>query len=170
MEIWDLYDRNENLTGQEWERAKVESIPDGLFHLVCEILVRHVDDDFLIMQRDWSKKFYPGYWEATASGSALKGESPLICAKRELFEETGIESADFTEIVYSIEDDKHGIWHSYLTTVDWPKDKVTLQEGETISFKWISKDEFIEFMQTDQMGANQIARYSAYVESLKRVA
>ena len=48
MEIFDLYDKNENLIGQEWERSKVDSIPDGCYRLACEILVRHIDGDFLI--------------------------------------------------------------------------------------------------------------------------
>lgn len=170
MEIWDLYDKDENLTGREWERSKVASIPNGFYHLISEILVRHIDGDFLLMQRDYSKKLFPGYWEATASGSALKGESLLTCAKRELFEETGITSDNFKEIGHSIEDDKHSIYHSYLTIVNCKKDDVKLQIGETMNYKWISKEEFIEFMKTDQMGADQIARYSAYVESLKKVA
>ena len=35
MEIWDAYDENENLTGVNLIRG--EAIPEGLFHLVCEI-------------------------------------------------------------------------------------------------------------------------------------
>ena len=167
MEIWDLYDKNENCTEKEWERFKADLIPDGFYHLVCEILVRHIDGDFLLMRRDFSKKLGSGYWEATSGGSALKGESAQVCARRELLEETGIKSDNFLEIGYSIEDSKHGIYHSYLTTVNCSKDAITLQKGETIDYKWISKDEFIEFMKTDQMGEDQIARYSAYVESLK---
>ena len=50
MEIWDLYDKDENLIGKDWERSKVSSIPDGCYHLACEIWVRHVDGDFLITQ------------------------------------------------------------------------------------------------------------------------
>ena len=170
MEIWDLYDKNENNTGKEWLRSDLESIPDGFYHLVCEILVRHVDGDFLLMKRDFSKKLGPGHWEATSGGSALKGESALSCAQRELLEETGIKSDNFKEIGYSIEDDKHGIYHSYLTTVNCAKDNVKLQLGETINYKWISKDEFIEFMKTDQMGADQKERYTAYVNSLMNIA
>lgn len=168
MEIWDLYDKDEKLVGKDWERSKVLSIPNGFYHLICEILVRHVDGDFLIMQRDFNKETYPGYWEATACGSALKGESPLCCAKRELFEETGIVANDFIEIGGSVNNKKHAIFHSFFTTVDWPKDEIILQEGETINFKWISKNDFIEFMKTDQMGEGQTARYAAYVESLKK--
>lgn len=42
------------------------------------------------MRRDLSKPNYGGYYEATAGGSALKGEDKMACVKRELFEETGI--------------------------------------------------------------------------------
>lgn len=38
-------------------------------------------------------------WEATAGGSALQGENPLECVKRELREETGILIDDFIEVV-----------------------------------------------------------------------
>ena len=167
MEIWDLYDKDENLIGKDWERSKVSSIPDGCYHLACEILVRHIDGDFLITQRDFSKYLWPGHWEATSGGSAVKGETALDCAKRELFEETGILAEDFIEIGFSVEDGTHAIFHSFLTTVSCAKDSVVLQKGETVNYKWISKNELIEFMKTDEMGHDQIMRYAAYVESLK---
>lgn len=47
-----------------------EKIPDGLYHLVSEIIVRHIDGTYLLMQRDINKH-YGGWWEATAGGSAL---------------------------------------------------------------------------------------------------
>lgn len=74
-----------------------EKINDGIFHLVCDIIVRHADGDYLIMQRD-ARKHYGGMWEATTGGSALAGESPLQCAMRELFEETGIRANTLIEV------------------------------------------------------------------------
>ena len=56
-----------------------EAIPDGFYHLVSDIIVKHVDGTYLLMQRD-IRKNYGGMWEATAGGSALKGEGPLACA------------------------------------------------------------------------------------------
>ena len=92
MELWDLYDENGNKTGETFAREmeKEHGLPKGRFHIVCDILVRHDDGTFLLMKRDERKDVYPGYWEASAGGSALAGETPLMCAKRELFEETGI--------------------------------------------------------------------------------
>ncbi len=78
MEIWDAYYEDGSLAGCDLIRG--EKIPDGLYHLVSEVIVRHNDGDFLVMQRDYYKKVYPGLYEATASGCALKGESAEECA------------------------------------------------------------------------------------------
>lgn len=61
-----------------------EPIPDGSYHIVAEVLVRHVDGDFLLLKRDLNKPAYAGYYEAGTGGSALKGETPEQAALREL--------------------------------------------------------------------------------------
>ena len=89
MEIWDAYNSEyEKIEGMTLIRGEEASIPEGVYHLVCHILVEHVDGTFLLMQRD-PRKAYPNMWEATAGGSALKGETAEECAYRELREETG---------------------------------------------------------------------------------
>ena len=97
MEIWDLYDREGKATGETWERkhGNYLEIPDGRYHLVCDILVKHVDGTYLLTKRHMCKDVYPGYWEASAGGSAISGEDPITCAKRELFEETGLRAEEF---------------------------------------------------------------------------
>lgn len=90
-ELWDAYDEafakipNKTL-------IRGEKILQGMFRLVCDILVKHADGTFLLMRRD-PRKHYGGLWEATAGGSALVGEAPLQCAVRELKEETGKQTA-----------------------------------------------------------------------------
>ena len=96
MEIWDAYYPDGTLVGCDLIRG--EPIPNGLYHLVSEILVRHADGDYLLMQRDPRKPNYGGFFEATAGGSALKGEDAYCCAKRELHEETGIDAGTLTNI------------------------------------------------------------------------
>lgn len=41
MEIWDAYDRQGAKTGTDLVRG--ERIGEGLYHLVCEIVVRHAE-------------------------------------------------------------------------------------------------------------------------------
>lgn len=162
MEIWDAYNsRFEKIEGKRLVRG--EKIPDGLYHLVSEILVKHVDGTFLLMQRDL-RKSYGGTWEATAGGSALKGETALMCAIRELREETGIIASDLTEVGRVIDDRKHSIYVEYLCVTDCNKDSVTLQEGETIAYKWVSRDELIDMDNKELL----TERIQNFIEELKQ--
>ena len=141
-EIWDAYDRDfnkiENVT-----LVRGEPIPDGMYHLVCDIVVKHVDGTYLLMQRDLQKTF-GGRWELTAGGSALIGETPLEGAMRELREETGIASSDFKELRRVVNDQRHFVCVVYFCLTDCDKNSVTLQEGETIDYKWVTKEEILK--------------------------
>lgn len=158
MEIWDGYFRDGTLAGKDLIRG--ENIPDGLYHLACEVLVRHEDGDYLLMQRDLSKLEYGGYYEATAGGSALKGEDKISCIKRELYEETGIKQEEFEQIRYNVGD--NCLFYSFLCTTDCDKSSITLQKGETMSFKWVSEEEFIDFIKSGKMIESQKKRYKEY--------
>lgn len=147
MELWDAYDKNFNrVDGVTLIRD--EAIPDGLFHLVCDIIVRHTDGDYLLMQRD-CRKHFGGMWEASAGGSALQGENPLDCAIRELYEETGIVAKKITEVGRVISEQDHVLYAEFLCVTDCPKNSVVLQEGETCDFKWVSKDELIAMKKSE---------------------
>lgn len=166
-EIWDLYDVEGNKTGRTWERRRAKEIPEGYYHMVCDILVKHVDGDYLLMQRDPNKEAYPGRYEASAGGSALQGEDPLTCAHRELLEETGIDSHSFRLISNTVSDRSKCIFFSYVTIVDCPKDSIVLQEGETTDYKWVSKAGLIDYTNSDLSIATHNKRFEAYFEEIK---
>ena len=139
MEKWDAYDSKLNkIEGVTLIRG--EQVPEGYFHLCSEIIVRHTDGSYLIMQRD-KRRHLGGMWEATAGGSALQGEDPLTCAMRELQEETGIISDELIEIGRVLHHGHKTYYVDYLCVTDVDKDSIVLQEGETIAFKWIDPDE-----------------------------
>ena len=136
MELWDAYDSKLNkIDGVTLVRG--EQIPDGYFHLCSEIIVRHTDGTYLIMQRD-KRKHLGGMWEATAGGSALQGEDPLSCAKRELQEETGIASDELIEIGRALHHSHKTYYADYLCVTDADKNSIVLQDGETSAFKWVT--------------------------------
>lgn len=148
MELWDAYDKNFNrIEGVTLTRG--EKINDGIFHLVCDVIVRHTDGDYLIMQRDW-RKHYGGMWEATAGGSAFIGESPLQCAVRELFEETGIHADTLTEIGRVVDKKCHSAYVEYIFVTDCDKNSVKLQEGETSDFRWVDTNTLLN-MKNDEL-------------------
>lgn len=153
MEIWDAYDAQLNkIEGKTLVRG--EQIPDGVYHLICNVLVKHVDGSILIMQRDLRKK-YGGMWEATAGGSALAGETPLDCAKRELHEETGIVAADLTEVGRAVVEERHAFFVQFLCITDWQKNGIILQQGETIAYKWVTKEQLLA-MKKDELVTKRV--------------
>lgn len=158
MEIWDAYDQDWRLMNRLLVRG--ESIPEGLYHLVSEILVRHVDGDYLLMQRDPRKAGYGGWFEATAGGAALTGEDALACARRELREETGLCADTLLPIGRHVSRDT--IYHQFLCVTSCDKDAVTLQEGETVAYRWLSEAAFIDFIHSGRMIDRQLDRYRDY--------
>ena len=164
MEIWDGYYEDGTKAGVDLIRG--DAIPEGLYHLVCDVLVRHKDGAYLLMLRDYNKDIHPGEWQATAGGSALKGENALQCAKRELLEETGLEAETFAEVYSEVYYEKQVLFHCYVCEVDCDKDRVTLQEGETIDHKWLPEEEFIDFVNSDGMMKGQRRRYAGWLRDM----
>lgn len=162
MEIWDAYRIDGSEAGCDLVRGK--PIPVGLYHLVCEVLVIHIDGSYLLMQRDFNKEGYPGMFEATCGGSALKGETPYCAALRELKEETGIIVNQLTQINKTYGDT--AIFYNYLCVTDCDKYSVKLQEGETISHNWVSKDEFLKFINSSESIPPQNERLLPYLKTL----
>ena len=160
MELWDAYDRDcRMLEGISLVRG--EPIPEGLRHLVSDVIVRHSDGSWLLMQRD-PRKHYGGMWEATAGGSAVQGESPLACARRELREETGIRAEQLLEVGRT--QSQTTIYVEFLCVTDCDKASVTLQPGETCAFKWVSRDELIAMKKNELV----TERMQLFIEELQR--
>ena len=162
MEKWDAYNKDFVLI-EGVTLTRGEAIPQGMYHLVSDILVRHKDGTYLIMRRS-PNKHYGGLWEATAGGSALKGETPLECAIRELKEETGIIAKDIKEVGREASDETHSYYVEFLCITDIDKDKVTIQEGENDAYKWVSKDELLSLKEGELI----TKRMFCYITELAR--
>ena len=166
MELWDAYDQSENKLGFTLVRG--ESIPEGAFHLVCNILVRHENGKFLLMRRDLRKEGYPGMYELSAGGSALCGETPEVCAHRELLEETGIDCPRITELAKR--SNSETLYHDYYAITDCDPDSIRLQEGETIGYLWADKAQVYALLADGKLlstGTEEVFRN--YIEKLSKI-
>lgn len=163
-ELWDAYDCNANKLDGTLTRG--EKIPEGMYHLVAEIIVRHKDGSFLAMQRDFSKKHYGGFWEISAGGAVQRGETALEGAVRELFEETGLVCKSL-EKIYRICGKKYPcIYFGYICTVDCDKSRIKLQKGETVAYRWVKSEDIICFMTDKNYVTIHAERVLPYIYSL----
>ncbi len=158
-ELWDAYYPDGTLAGAELVRG--ECIPAEYRHAVAEVFVIHKDGSILLMQRDFRKKMYPGYWVCGAGGSVLKGELMEAGAKRELWEETGIIADSLRENYTVVTEDT--IYKGYVCVTEAPKENITLQEGETIAYQWVGKAEFLEIFASEQFVSSLRKRLENFV-------
>ena len=143
MELWDAYDKEFNIIkNMTLVRGEESKIPTGIYHMVVLILVRHTDGQYLLMRRSPGKA-YPLYWEATAGGSVLQGETAMEGALRELREETGINVGTLEEMERFVKDETHSAYFVFVCVTDCDKESIILQEGETCDYKWVDKEELL---------------------------
>ena len=164
MEIWDLYDEKGCKTGETWERCRAREIPEGRYHIVCDVLIRHRDGDFLLMTRDPDKDLYPGCLEASAGGSVLAGETPEEAARREMLEETGLVPEKLELIGITRNARTRSIVYAYLASADYDKGAVRFQAGETTDCQWVGYSTLMKLIPEEEVLQIQYPRYRPYLD------
>lgn len=153
-ELWDACDRDGNPLGFDLVRG--EPVPEGVYHLVAEVLAVTADGRALVTQRH-PDKAWGGCWEYTG-GSVIKGETPVQGALRELREETGIAVSpeDLHPVYVDTWPETAGmgagssIYHSFVTFFDPAEQTIRLQEGETVDHKLLPYESFKQFLLEDR--------------------
>lgn len=140
-------------------------IPPEYRHAVSEVFVIHEDGSILLMQRDFNKPNYPGFWESGAGGSVLKGETFEEAAKRELQEETGLIAEKLIENYKVVTHDT--IYRGYVCITASPKNSIVLQEGETINYKWVDKEEFLRVFESELFPSTVRERWRNFVSNFE---
>ena len=56
MEIWDVYDRNRNLTGKKVLRGEPNNLKKGEYGLVVHVAIFNQAGEMLIQKRKWGVK------------------------------------------------------------------------------------------------------------------
>jgi len=87
MELWDLFDKDGNPTGDTMVRGT--PVPPERYHQVIHICIFNPDGKMLIQHRQPFKPTWSGMWDVSVGGAVAAGESVRIAAEREAAEELG---------------------------------------------------------------------------------
>ncbi len=145
MELWDIYDRNGQLTGKTAVRGG-KPMEAGEYHLVVHILAFNAKGELLIQRRQLYKDGWPGWWDVSAAGSVIKGEDSLAGAIRELSEEVGIHAAKEEMIRFCTMWGSNWIDTFYFTRFDGDPASLTLQTTEVMDVRFASESEVAEMI------------------------
>jgi len=123
---------------------KSEAHKNGWFHATVHIWIYTKEKKVLLQKRALTKKVFPGLWDISVAGHIGAGEAILTSAKREVFEEIGLqlEEKDLIKIGTRIHQVSHenGIkdnefHHVYIAELKVPIEELTIQEEEVAAIK-----------------------------------
>jgi isopentenyldiphosphate isomerase len=123
---------------------KSEAHKNGWFHATVHIWLFTSDKKILLQKRALTKKVFPGLWDISVAGHIGAGESVLSSAKREVFEEIGLELEDKDLIkigtrvhqvshANGIQDNEHH--HVFIAELKVPLTELTIQKEEVADIK-----------------------------------
>jgi isopentenyl-diphosphate delta-isomerase len=123
---------------------KSEVHKNGWFHATVHIWLFTSDKKILLQKRALTKKVFPGIWDISVAGHIGAGEEILEAAKREIFEEIGLEleEKDLIKIgtrihqvthKNGIQDNEHH--HIFIAELKVPVSALTMQEEEVAGLK-----------------------------------
>ena len=146
MEIWDIYNKNRVKTGKTVIRGG-EELLDGEYRIVVFMAVFNFKGQMLIQQRQPFKEGWSGFWDITAGGSAVSGDTSQQAASRELHEEVGI-LVDFSDATphFTINTDR-GFCDFYLHQEDVDINSLQLGHDEVAQVKWATKEEIFSMIE-----------------------
>lgn len=145
---------------------------NGILHRAFSVLIFNSQNKLLIQKRSMDKITFPGYWANSCCSHPLfnkdENESGVVdgvarAAIRKIPQELGINTDDFSEnefnligrFEYKASDDTEWIEHEIDYVIGIHRDcKLKLNSNEVIDYKWLSRDELVDFISDD---SNKIA-------------
>lgn len=149
MELWDIYDKNKQLTGRTMKRNDW-CLADDEYHLTVLGVIRHTNGRYLITKRVMTKSWAPGWWEVSG-GACMAGEKSEDAVKREVFEETGLDvSKSKGGYLFTYHRENPGQGDNYFVDVyrfelDFEESDLHFQEAETDGYMLATLEEIQEF-------------------------
>jgi len=154
MELLDIVDENNNLTGKTEEKEIIHK--KGLWHREVAIWIMNNKGEILIQKRAATKKQNPNKWGLTA-GHIDAGESIESGMRREILEELGIEINNFSEIeIRKLQEEHHNsntinnyFAYVFFAKVDYDIQDYTIQKEELAELKYITIEELEEIVKNE---------------------
>ena len=139
MELWDLYTRDRERTGETMVRGAPPT--DGRYHLVVHVCIFNSNNQMLIQQRQPFKSGWSNLWDVTVGGSAVAGDNSQRAAERDVAEELGYSLSLKDEMPALTLYFSHGFDDVYVLEREIDLNALRLQPEEVQAVRWASLDD-----------------------------
>ena len=166
MEYIDIFDENNNPTGEIKEKTKAHK--EGNFHRTAHIWVMNDKKELLLQKRSATKKSHPNCWDISGAGHIRSGETVIKGAIRELNEELGIkvneDDLKFIAIVKSTKNPQNQEFgYVYLLKSNNEIKDYTFEDNE------VSEVKYVYFEDLEKMVANTAEGLLIHEEEYKKL-
>lgn len=164
QEIVAIVDAKNNVVGQA---TRGEMRAQGLIHRATYILVFNSKGELFIQKRTATKDIYPSHYDIAAGGVVLAGENYEESAKRELFEELGINNG---KLKYHFDqfhaDDNNKVWGRIFSCIhDGP---MVLQEEEVESGMFLAPHKVLQMCEKEPFAPDGVEILRRYLAEKKQ--
>lgn len=140
MEYIDIYDENNNPTGEVKEKQQAHE--EGNFHRTVHVWIINDKKELLLQKRSANKKSHPNCWDISGAGHIRAGESIMNGIHRELKEELGViveeKDLEHIDIIKSTKDPKNmEFQYVYLLKLNKKIEEYTFEDNEVSEVKYI---------------------------------
>ncbi len=139
MELLDIVDENNNLTGLKEERIIAHEM--NLWHRHVSCWIMNKKGEILLQKRSKNKKKNPNKWAKTG-GHVDSGEKVEDAILREIKEEIGIDvdkkDLELLNIYKSQDKNNKYFGYNYFVYVNYPIKQYTLQKNEVSKVKYVT--------------------------------
>lgn len=147
-EEWDVLSVSRELLGETVQSD--EELKQNEYRLVVGACIFNSKNQLLIQKRQSDKKSWPDYWDISAAGSAIAGESSNQAIIREVKEELGL-NLPLLEVLPQLSVNfTKGFQDYYLVEKDLELEDIVIQEEEVQDVKWASQDEIMDLINKEQ--------------------
>lgn len=147
MEILDIYDDNDKLTGKTVVRYS-RKLEKGEHVKASHIIIRNKKGEYLIQKRSSAKRTRPSTWDITC-GAVSSGETSRVGAMREVSEEVGLNANENNFVFIGQVMSDTGVFQDiFFLEKDFDLNDCTMQKEEVDELKLIDKTEMLKFIDT----------------------
>ncbi|AIA29751.1 NUDIX family hydrolase [Mycoplasmopsis californica] len=142
MELTDVYDNNRQIIRKNDPRKS--NLKEGEHKLFVFLCLFNQEGKMLVQKRAKNKQIFGGYWEFSAGGGTLSGESSYQAIQRETMEELGFNYKSKYPKPFISLNLRNFICDYYVSECNWNISQFQFDKNEIDEIRWMTKEEIYE--------------------------